>query len=109
MELEESVCRLLNNYLYYIEKSVIPELVGYLRSTILAEVIYYLSIALKGELGNASFNPDQMSSKLNLSMVEFTYSIYEQWKGGPTLPANLYKSRLIEAKRYVESISGELK
>jgi hypothetical protein len=109
MELEESVCRLLNSYLYYIEKAVIPELVGYLRSIILMAVIYYLSVALKSELESASFNPNQVSSKLNLSMVEFTSSIYAQWRGGPTLPTDRYKSKLTEAKKHVESVAGKLK
>ena len=108
MELEEAVRRLLTNFLYYAESTVIPELVGYLRSVILATVTYYLSIALRKDMKDSSFSRDRVSPQLNMSMIQFTHTIFPQWQGGPTLSKDRFRSNLAEARKHFEWISERL-
>ena len=109
MEPEEAVRRLLTNYLYHVNATVIPELAGYLRSIVLGTVYYYLSVVLSKELRQRSFSTDVASSQLNMSMIEFSYSIYPQWQGGPTLPSERFRSQMIESRKQLASIQNRIR
>lgn len=109
MELEEAVRRLLTNFLYYVEGAVIPELVGYLRSVILATLIFYLSMALKSDMKDPSFSRDEASPQLNMSMIQFTHTIFPQWKGGPTLSKDRFNSTFAEARKHFDWANRKLK
>jgi hypothetical protein len=108
MDIEEAVCRLLPNYLYHIEKVVVPEIVNYLRTATLMPVLYYLSEVLSPAAKNPWFKPQETNASLMLNMAQFTSRIYQQWKGGPTLPQARYKSKLFEAQKLLKSIARQV-
>ena len=104
MEPEEAVRRLLTSYVYHADEELIPEIVHYMRVILLAAVSYYLSEALMEEIKDSSFKLEEPTARLNLSMLDFTFSIFPQWQGGPSLQPARFKNLLRETMNQYDSV-----
>ena len=108
MEPEEAVRRLLTNYIFRVDSDLIPEIRHYLRATLMAVVSYYLSEALEQELDAPDFSLDVPPPRLHELMLGFTFSIFPQWQGGPSIQPKRFKKNLGEIRGQYESVISRI-
>lgn len=98
MDVEVAISHLITNYINHVSETVLPELTGYLRHTLLACTLFLLQEALLMAARTRPRDPSASNMEVQLAMLQFSETIYPQWGG--LIPKANFTSLLSEAHQH---------